>query len=93
MSAGDQTAPPGGRRLNLNLYEPFGPFDLEAGEQTITIHYSDARLQPGSGGDPTPLGPVLLERVQADDRGTVSVPASQFQRLCDEPWDWIEAYG
>ena len=93
VSAGGETARPGAQAMNLNRYEPFGPFALDAGPQTITLDYSDSRLHPGSGGDPTPLGPIFVERVQPDDRGTVSVPASEYRRLCDEPWDWIEAYG
>ena len=92
-SAGDQAAPPAPQALNLNLYEPFGPFELDAGAETITLAYSDSRLHPGGGGDPTPLGPIILERVQPGDRGTVSVQASEYRQLCGESWDWIEAYG
>jgi hypothetical protein len=93
VSAGDQTAEPRRQALNQNLYEPFGPFELAAGEQTFTLDYSDSRFGPGAGGDPTPLGPIFVQRVQPADRGTVSVPASDYRQLCDQAWDWIEAYG
>ncbi len=93
VSVAGETAPGVRNAINVNRYEPFGPFALDAGEQTISIRYDGAGLAPGSGAAVTPLGPVFLERVQPDDRGTVTVAASQYQRLCDEPWDWIEAYG
>ena len=92
VSAGGQTAPGVRQALNINRYQPFGPFSLGAGDQRITIAYQGPGLAPGSGADPTPVGPILLERVQPDDRGTVTVSASQYRRLCGESWDWIESY-
>ena len=93
VSVGDETAPPRRQALNQNLYEPFGPFELDVGPQTIALSYSDSRLHPGAGSDPSPLGPIIVERVQPGDRGTVSLEPSQYRRLCGESWDWIEAYG
>jgi hypothetical protein len=34
-----------------------------------------------------------MQRVESEDLPTVSVPSSDYQRLCNAPWDWIEAYG
>ncbi|MDP9228970.1 MAG: hypothetical protein M3M99_07915, partial [Actinomycetota bacterium] len=92
VAVGGQQAASERQAINSNLYQPFGPFTLTAGTQTITMDYEGRSLHPGSGEEATPLGPIVLERVQADDRGTVAVPASDYQRLCDQPWDWIEAY-
>ena len=92
VSAGGRTAAPRRQALNIGLYEPFGPFELSQGTETIALDYSEGP-HPGSGADPTPIGPILLERIQPDDRGTVSVSTSSYRQLCDEPWDWIEASG
>jgi hypothetical protein len=93
VSVAGQTAPGVRNALNINRYQPFGPFTLKPGSATITIRYSGAGLAPGSGATTTALGPLIFERVQPDDRGTTTVPASQYQSLCDQSWDWIEAYG
>jgi len=92
VSAGDQedSVP---NAINVNRYQPFGPFDLSAGQQQIRITSAGAGLAPGSGTDPTPVGPVILQRLETVDLPTISVPSSDYQRLCNAPWDWIEAYG
>ena len=79
--------------INVNRYQPFGPFRLTPGNQQIQFHSDGASLEPGSGADTTALGPVLMELVESVDRPTVNVPSSEYQRLCNAPWDWIEAYG
>jgi hypothetical protein len=79
--------------INVNRYQPFGPIQLEAGNQQIKFTHEGASLAPGSGTLPSPLGPVILQQVRAEDLGTVRVPAPDYQRLCNAPWDWIEAYG
>jgi hypothetical protein len=93
VAVGEERAPQRRQALNQNLYEPFGPFDLAAGPQTVTLDYSDGGPHPGAGADPTPLGPVVIARAGPPDRGTVEVAAPEYRRLCDQPWDWIEAYG
>jgi hypothetical protein len=91
VSAGGETADPRRQALNQGLYEPFGPLALQAGPQTIELDYDLGGVHPGADTTATPIGPVILEREQEADRGTVSVPASGYERLCDESWDWIEA--
>jgi hypothetical protein len=79
--------------LNDNRYQPFGPFRLSAGTQQIQFRSDGSSLAPGSGADPAPLGPVVMQQVESEDLATVSVPGPDYQRLCNVPWDWIEAYG
>jgi hypothetical protein len=79
--------------LNVNHYQPFGPFQLGAGGQQLRFTSDGAGLGPGSGADPTPLGPVILQRVATAELPTVSIPSTDYRRLCNAPWDWIEAYG
>ena len=56
------------------------------------LTYEGARLAPGSGADPTPLGPVILQRVPTSAGLTTPIPASEYRQLCGVAWDWIEAY-
>ena len=94
VSVGGQSAPSVRQALNETLYQPFGPFALNPGQAPLKIEYDDdAGLHPGSGLDSAPLGPLILERIQPTDRGVALVPASDYRSLCNEPWDWIEAYG
>jgi hypothetical protein len=79
--------------INVNRYQPFGPFQLNAGNQQIEFRSAGPGLAPGSGTDPTPLGPVILQRVETVELPTISLPSSDYQQLCNVPWDWIEAYG
>jgi hypothetical protein len=81
------------RAINVNRYEPFGPFHLSAGNQEIEISSAGAGLAPGSGTTPTPLGPVILQRTETADLPTITLHTSDYRRLCNAPWDWIEAYG
>jgi hypothetical protein len=92
VSVGDQSAS-ATNALNVNHYQPFGPFQLSAGSNQIQFKSDGPGLGPGSGADPTPLGPVILQQVRTVDLPTLTVPASDYQRLCNAPWDWIEAYG
>jgi hypothetical protein len=92
VTAGDQTESVP-NAINVTRYEPFGPFELSAGTQEISFDSAGASLAPGSGTDPTQVGPVILQRVQTVELPTLSVSSSDYQRLCDLPWDWIEAYG
>jgi hypothetical protein len=94
ISVGGESAPSVREALNETLYQPFGPFALGRGDSTIRVDYDDGvGLHPGSGLESAPLGPLILERIEPTDRGTMLVPASDYRSLCNEPWDWIEAYG
>jgi hypothetical protein len=79
--------------INVNHYQPFGPFRLAAGNQQIQFTSDGSGIEPGSGAEPSALGPVVLQRIESEDQATVSVPSSDYRRLCNVPWDWIEAYG
>ncbi len=92
VSAGGRSAS-ASDALNINRYQPFGPFQLGSGQQRITIHSDGPGLAPGSGVEPTPLGPVILQKVEADSPVVVQLRSSEYSRLCNAPWDWIEAYG
>jgi hypothetical protein len=92
VRAGDQTDSVA-NAINVNRYQPFGPFQLSQGQQQIEITSAGAGLAPGSGTDPTPIGPVILQRLETVGLPTLSVQSSDYQQLCNAPWDWIEAYG
>ena len=97
VSIGDQRAPPRRQALNQGLYEPFGPFDLSAGTQEITIDYSDSALHPGAGGDPSPLGPVKFATNQSlvqtayigqlDATGQFKIVSKSPAPIAPEPYD------
>jgi hypothetical protein len=79
--------------LNVNRYQPFGPFQLTAGSHEIEFRSDGSGLGPGSGADPSPLGPVVLQQDRTVDLPRLTVRPADYQQLCNAPWDWIEAYG
>ncbi len=78
---------------NVGSLEPLGEVELGGGNHTFTFDYSKGGWQPGSGVNPFGVGPVTLAAPSVGDLGTVTVPSSQYRKLCDKRWDWIEAYG
>jgi hypothetical protein len=46
-------------------YVPLGEVGLAAGEHTLQLRLSAPRLQPGAGGDPWPIGPIVLSRTDS----------------------------
>jgi len=92
VSVDGHSAPGVREAINVNHYQPFGPFSLDSGHQQLKLSYEGAGLAPGSGADPTPLGPVILQRVPPSEGVTAPIPASQYRQLCGVAWDWIEAY-
>lgn len=71
-----------------------GTASLAAGSHRVELHFGGADLHPGSGRFPRPATGPLIFAPAGEERGElVSVPASQFDRLCGKPWDWIEAIG
>ncbi len=76
---------------NKGLYVPLGSAELPAGRHTVEIAYSGADLHPGSGGSEAPIGPLILQAGQPEREPVRLVPASQSDRLCGRPADWIQA--
>jgi hypothetical protein len=76
---------------NSGEYVPFGDVDLSAGAHTISMSFHGSDLHPGSGGAPGPIGPLALTDQDAADTRISYFAASQADRLCGRPWDWIEA--
>ena len=52
-----------------------------------------ADLHPGSGGAPSPIGPLAPSRQDMADTRVVHFPPGEATQLCGKPWDWIEALG
>jgi len=77
---------------NIGGFVELGVADLGAGPHTAEIRFGGADLHPGSGGFPRPpTGPLLLTPAGREKGKLVSVPASEYERLCGKPWDWIQA--
>jgi hypothetical protein len=72
-------------------YVPLGALSLRAGEHTVTLRYAPS-WQPGSGGPPDTVGPLVLAPV-TDPAALMRVPPSQAHTLCGRNLDWIEALG
>lgn len=77
---------------NAGASESLGTRTLDAGTHEFELGYSGPGLAPGSAEPSYQLGPLTLEPVSAPDLGFETVPASEFETLCDQRWDWIEAY-
>jgi hypothetical protein len=79
---------------NEGLYVRLGQAQLERGTHDITLRFSESDLHPGSGGNPTSIGPLVLSDSDASDSTVVDLPAAEAERrLCGRPWDWIELVG
>jgi hypothetical protein len=85
--------PAGEARHQLNNqgeYVLLGTARLGSGRHRLAIHFHGADLHPGSGGTPSPVGPLQLASSDAADARLVYMRGDQAQRLCDGRWDWIE---
>ena len=69
---------------------PLGEIDLAAGPHGIRLRYSAASLSPGSGGQASPVGPLILSTSTAEDPVAYVAP-SDASSLCNQNLDWIEA--
>jgi hypothetical protein len=76
---------------NFGEYVDLGRVPLSAGPHTVEIRFAGADLHPGSGGDPGPIGPLVLSPQDAADTRISYFRSSEASRLCGRPWDWIEA--
>jgi hypothetical protein len=61
------------------------------GVHQIDVTYGGGSLHPGSGGQPFPLGPLILGVVGGNDNAVTPVPVKQAHDLCGKVLDWIEA--
>jgi hypothetical protein len=83
--------------LRAGLY-PTGDYfrlatlDLEAGAHEIELDYQGASVHPGSAEPARQIGPLILAPVDPDERSIVSFAPRSYRQLCDERWDWIEAF-
>jgi hypothetical protein len=86
---------PAGRvRRQLNNegeYVLLGSARLARGAHTLTVNFHGADLHPGSGGQPSPIGPLVLSRQDPADERVTRFGTSAARRLCGRRWDWIEA--
>jgi hypothetical protein len=77
---------------NGGAYEPVGAIRLAPGDHRLELEYQGSSIAPGSAAQPWAIGPLLLAQPHENDLGTVSVPPDEYRRLCDQRWDWVEAY-
>jgi hypothetical protein len=86
-----KTAKRVGYTINLTGdYTRLGTVRFAAGTHRIGLGYGGHVLHPGSGGDPLPLGPLVLGSGAADFPVTY-VPAARARTLCGQTLDWVEA--
>src|SRR4051812_1057484 len=78
---------------NDGEYVDFGPVDLSRGPHSIELAFHGSDLHPGSGGQPAPIGPLVLSSDDAADTTIRTIPAARATTLCGRRWDWIEALG
>ena len=77
---------------NVGASEPLGAATFSAGTHEFELRYSGAGLAPGSAEFTYQLGPLTLDPVSPPDLGLETVPTSEFETLCEQRWDWVEAY-
>jgi hypothetical protein len=76
---------------NKGQYIRFGFTRLGAGRHDLELRISGADLHPGSGGQRSPIGPLVLSRATAADARIERVPAAEAARLCAGRYDWVES--
>jgi hypothetical protein len=77
---------------NEGIMEPLGSVSLGPGDHKLELDYTGASLYPGSASPSEGIGPLVFEKPEQGDLGTVSVAPSEYRQLCGHRWDWIEAY-
>jgi hypothetical protein len=75
---------------NLGGYVSLGSAHLDPGVHRVQVVFHGSDLHPGSGGQATAIGPLVLTTATADESRLVNVPASQAKSLCGKRLDWIE---
>jgi hypothetical protein len=75
---------------NQGQYIRFGSAFLDRGHHEIQLRIGGADLHPGSGGQRSPIGPLVLSRAEANGARVERVPAPYAGRLCGRRYDWVE---
>ncbi len=78
---------------NQGEYVLLGRAHLGAGRHLLAIRFRGADLHPGSGGAPSPVGPLQLASGDAAQARVVHLRSEEAARLCGRRWDWIEVLG
>jgi hypothetical protein len=76
---------------NQGEYVLLGRARLGAGHHSLAVRFHGADLHPGSGGSPSPVGPLQLSAGDAAQTRVIQLPSERAAELCGKPWDWIEA--
>ena len=76
---------------NFGFFVPLGETELERGDHSFELRFSGTDLHPGSGGRPTPVGPLILSSSEPADARIVRLPARRARELCGQRLDWVEA--
>ncbi|HEU4393817.1 MAG TPA: hypothetical protein VFR04_09330 [Solirubrobacterales bacterium] len=69
----------------------FGRLPLRAGRHEVELELADQSLAPGSGGPAEPIGPLVLNPVEAEYPVVKELPAAQAESFCGHRLDWVEA--
>ena len=72
-------------------YVLLGRAQLGSGRHSLAIRFDGADLHPGSGGAPSPVGPLQLSAGDTAQTRVIQLPSERSAELCGKPWDWIEA--
>ena len=76
---------------NQGEYVELGSTRLTRGVHTLRVDFHGADLHPGSGGAPSPIGPLALSGQDAGDTRIRAFSPPDASQLCGRTWDWIEA--
>jgi hypothetical protein len=68
-----------------------GEAELSGGPHRVTLSYGGADLHPGSGGDPYPLGPLILSPEEPERQPITYGSSARARALCGKRLDWVEA--
>jgi hypothetical protein len=79
------------RLNNPGQYISLGESELAPGPHRLVLELGGPDVHPGSGGQPLPLGPLVLSRAEAPDARLTTLARQRARRLCGKNWDWIEA--
>jgi hypothetical protein len=75
---------------NRDEYILLGAARLGAGRHELAIRFHGADLHPGSGGAPSPVGPLQLASGDAADARVLQFGSGAAPQVCEGRWDWIE---
>jgi hypothetical protein len=76
---------------NEGEYVSLGRVRLDRGDHAVAVDFHRPDLHPGSGGAPSPVGPLVLSRQDVAATRISRYRVAQARRLCGRRWDWVEA--